>query len=228
MSVRNIYQRVLAVIEEGKAVDKNGQMTSGASFSFHRVDDVLSHLRPFLAKNGIHFSYTVLQCDDLLREYEKTYKGQTDKKIERTTIKHVECRLTNVHDPSDQIVGVEVGYGIDPQDKGPGKATSYAVKTWLLNVFSLRGQPDENTVRSRDGQISPEQVKEIRDMIAYAFTDEEAVNRYVGIESLENMKLSSFGIVRRDLQKKIDLAESKRQERTDAQQSVAPKETKTF
>lgn len=222
MSEKNIYQRVNDVIAEGKVVEKNGSMTSGGTFKFHKVDDVLAHLRPFLVKNGIKFCYSVVEHEYIPRDYKKQYNGKDEDKFERTTVKHVECRLINIHNPEDMIVGREIGYGIDPQDKGPGKATSYAVKTWLLNEFLLRGQPDENTVTTRDGVISKEQVSEVRLLLDRAFTEEETFLAYLGVESLEDMQLSKLAIAKRDLMKKADKLDETRRKKSEAVQSVAP------
>lgn len=142
MSEPNIYQRLNQIIQRGKAVPKDGEMSGpGGNYKFQRADDIVSHLRPELAQHGIAFEHSVTAHSIEHREVE-TSKGT---RTERVTVKTVKCRLVNVDEPSDFIEGEEVGYGIDSQDKGPGKATSYAIKTWLLNVFMLRGQPDEES-----------------------------------------------------------------------------------
>ena len=52
----------------------------------------------------------------------------------------------NVDNPQERmIVGDYVGYGIDSQDKGPGKAYSYAIKYILLKTFGiLTGEDDQD------------------------------------------------------------------------------------
>src|SRR5574343_346456 len=48
----------------------------------------------------------------------------------------------NVDEPSDRVTINAFGYGIDPQDKGPGKAVSYAVKYAYLKAFALETGDD--------------------------------------------------------------------------------------
>jgi hypothetical protein len=55
-------------------------------------------------------------------------------------------RFVNVDQPSDFVDVPCLGFGIDTQDKGPGKAVSYAVKYALLKALGLEtgDDPDED------------------------------------------------------------------------------------
>jgi hypothetical protein len=57
-------------------------------------------------------------------------------------------RFVNVDDPQDFFDVETFGYGLDDQDKGPGKAMSYAVKYALLKTLGLEtgDDPDEDQV----------------------------------------------------------------------------------
>jgi hypothetical protein len=57
-------------------------------------------------------------------------------------------RFVNVDEPSEWIDVESFGYGLDDQDKGPGKAMSYAVKYALLKTLGLEtgDDPDEDQV----------------------------------------------------------------------------------
>lgn len=187
MSTKNIYQRINEVLAEGLALPKTGQMTGGATYNFHQTDELLSFLRPILVRHGIAFSYSVEQHECL-----QVVEGG---KFTRTTkaIKMILCCDDN---PTDRIEGVEYGYGLDSQDKGPGKATSYAIKTWLLNIFMLRGQPDEDRLDSYDGFIGGETLDEIRELIAKTNADESKLLAVANADRIEHIKLSQIGIVR--------------------------------
>ena len=54
----------------------------------------------------------------------------------------VTLRFTNIDKPEDFISITCFGYGIDPQDKGPGKAVSYAVKYGILKTLCLETGDD--------------------------------------------------------------------------------------
>jgi hypothetical protein len=59
----------------------------------------------------------------------------------RTTA-NVDVQFTNVDEPEDHIIVPAFGFGIDPQDKGPGKAISYACKYAMLKTFVLETGDD--------------------------------------------------------------------------------------
>jgi hypothetical protein len=65
-------------------------------------------------------------------------------------------RFVNVDDRDDSIAVATAGYGIDDQDKGPGKAISYAVKYALLKTLGLESgdDPDEDQeTKHSDNQL---------------------------------------------------------------------------
>jgi hypothetical protein len=54
----------------------------------------------------------------------------------------IKLSLINADLPQDRIEVCAYGYGIDPQDKGVGKAVSYASKMALLKCFMLETGED--------------------------------------------------------------------------------------
>ncbi len=56
------------------------------------------------------------------------------------------CHFVNIDEPTDQYRIEFPGYGIDPSDKGVGKAISYAYKYAMLKAFSLEtgDDPDQD------------------------------------------------------------------------------------
>jgi len=61
---------------------------------------------------------------------------------EQKTIATVSLVITDIDTGEQTVVGKYVGYGIDPMDKGPGKAVSYAVKTAMLKTFMMNIKDD--------------------------------------------------------------------------------------
>lgn len=123
----NVEQRLLNVMAELSYVqrDRTAPKEIGG-FSFVSHDAVTAAVRPLLVKHGVLAVPTVV---DHLREGNQT-----------TLI--VEIAFINTDNPDDRCVVRSVGYGIDKQDKGPGKAYSYAVKYALLKTFSLETGDD--------------------------------------------------------------------------------------
>lgn len=93
---------------------------------------------------------------------------------EQKTIATVSLVITDVDTGEQTVVGKYVGYGIDPMDKGPGKAVSYAVKTAMLKTFMMNIKDDteadviQDTTQYlldslRKEKVSVESSKEVRD-----------------------------------------------------------------
>ena len=54
----------------------------------------------------------------------------------------LDIRFVNIDEPADYTDVPSFGFGIDSQDKGPGKAMSYAVKYALLKTLGLETGDD--------------------------------------------------------------------------------------
>ena len=121
---RNIYQRLHAVMGEVTYVQK--QRNKGMHFSTVSHDVVTAKVRPPLHKHGVIYHPINLT---------HTQNGN------RTEVS-LEVRFVNIDNPSDFVDVPGLGYGVDPQDKGPGKAISYAVKYALLKALGLETGDD--------------------------------------------------------------------------------------
>ena len=121
---RNVLQRINAVMTELDYLQK--EKKSGMQYSFVSHDKVTGAIRPLLVKHGI-------ACWPAAMEVKQ--EGN------RTQL---QCKVifANIDDPADHIEVESIGYGIDSQDKGPGKAISYAVKYAMLKTFALETGDD--------------------------------------------------------------------------------------
>lgn len=126
----NIYQRLHAVMEEVEYIQK--EKKNGMNYTIVSHDAVTAKVRPVLVKHRVIY-YPV--------KIDRTQDGN------RTQM-DVTVRFVNIDQPADFIDVACCGYGIDPQDKGPGKATSYAVKYALLKALGLEtgDEPDEQNI----------------------------------------------------------------------------------
>lgn len=123
-STLNILQRINAVMQELDYLQK--EKKSGMQYSFVSHDKVTGAIRPLLVKHGI-------ACWPAAMEVKQ--EGN------RTQL---QCKVifASIDDPADCIEVESIGYGIDSQDKGPGKAISYAVKYAWLKTFALETGDD--------------------------------------------------------------------------------------
>ena len=106
----NIHQRLAQAMRSVTYIQK--ERKAGMNYTIVSHDAVTAKVRPALLDAGI--VYYPVRC-------EHTHNGN-----------RAECSLTvrfvNIDEPGDFFDVPTFGYGIDPQDKGPGKAMSYAVK----------------------------------------------------------------------------------------------------
>jgi len=121
----NIYQRMHAVMKDIGYVQKSDK-TVNNQYRFVTHDAVTALVRKALVEHGI------VATTDILNHTQEGNRTEVDLMV----------RFVNVDEPSDSIAVKAFGYGIDPQDKGPGKAISYAVKYAYLKAFALETGDD--------------------------------------------------------------------------------------
>jgi len=124
---KNIHQRLHAVMQKCDYIQREAK--AGMRYKIVSHDKVTAYVRPVLVENGIVYYPVALT---------RQQNGN------RTEI-DLTVRFANIDEPGDFIDVVATGYGVDEQDKGPGKAISYAVKYCLLKALGLEtgDDPDE-------------------------------------------------------------------------------------
>lgn len=127
-TTKNLHQRLAAAMGKVDYIQK--EKKQGMRYSIVSHDSVTAKVRPALLAEGIIYHIVHLQ-------YEQ---------IGNRTHCLLTMRFVNIDNPDDCIDVMSFGYGIDDQDKGAGKAMSYAVKYALLKTLGLEtgDDPDEN------------------------------------------------------------------------------------
>lgn len=141
----NIYQRLLRCMEDVQYIQKESKKVNN-QYTFVSHDAVSKKCRPAFIDHG------VLPIPHVTRRENNGNRVEIDMSVE----------FVNVDDPQDRVTVESFGFGIDPQDKGPGKAMSYAYKYALLKALALETGDD------------PE-----RDMIPHDTTDPAEVSALV-------------------------------------------------
>ncbi len=138
----------LTYIQKGDA-KVNGQ------YRFVSHDDVAEKVHPMLVKHRVLALPTTLE---------------TAQEGNRTVVK-LRVFFVNVDNPTDQFSVDFPGYGVDPSDKGPGKAISYALKYALLKTFCLEtGEDPDKESKSR---YEPPKCLEFDLLVPSTFTEAE-------------------------------------------------------
>jgi len=143
---KNIYQRLHNVMKEVKGVNKGATVDMpkfNTKYKYVTHDAVSKALHDPLVNNGIVLmtSVTDIQQDG-----------------NRTSITLV-MSFVNIDHPEDRVSVSFPGYGIDGQDKGVGKAISYAFKYGLLKTFCL--ETGDDVEKDNIDYVSPEEQKRI-------------------------------------------------------------------
>lgn len=141
----NIYQRMAAITAELKAVEKDLTVQTTKTSSYKAVSErgILDAVKPLEEKYGVYsfpVSREVLESNLIQNEtvYEDA-KGNmttTPKTSYMTRIKTV-YRFVNIDNPADFMETTTFAEGIDSQDKGSGKAMTYADKYALMKSYKI-------------------------------------------------------------------------------------------
>ena len=150
MSALNIYQRMAAITAELQTVAKNLNVETGKGKGYKAVSerDVIDAVKPLEAKYGV-YSYPASRrvLESAALESESEWNGKVTKKT--TFFERIETvyRFVNTDDPTDFIDTTTFAEGIDSQDKGSGKAMTYADKYALMKAYKIStgDDPDQTT-----------------------------------------------------------------------------------
>lgn len=150
----NLHHRILGIMKELDYVAK-GDKTVNGQYRFVSHDAVTAKLHPLLVKYGV----TIIPNMESM-----TQEGN------RTTVS-IRFTFVNADCPADNFTVQYFAQGIDPGDKGPGKAISYAYKYALLKTFCLEtGDDPDNDAKAA---YEPPKCQEFSTMIPAEYTQKD-------------------------------------------------------
>lgn len=197
MTKLNIAQRINAVMGEVDYIQKEEK--EGMKYRIVSHDAVTAKVRPILQKHGVVY-YP---------------RNMTVENVGNRTQSYFDVRFENIDDRSDFIDVATFGYGVDGQDKGPGKAMSYGVKYALLKVLGLETGDDPDTVQDASADFKPapmiedSQRDELQAMIeGYGFNILK-VCQHFKIASLKDIPADKFEVVKKYLNDAFDKKKAK-------------------
>lgn len=210
MSGKNIFQRISAVMQDVQYLAKDDQIEFGKTkYRAISEEKVTTTIRKSLITHGIVIV---------------PVKQEHSKDGVLTTV-DVTYRIQNIENENDYIEAVSSGTGVDTQDKGVGKAMTYAYKYLLLRTFAIPTGEDPDKISSAelDDRFSREQKVEyiddikkkvLLDSLAVVGSDIESTLKYfqkkypdTAPHSIDEITLEQFTPYIKALEKKKEAIE---------------------
>jgi len=153
----NIFEKMSAITTELGVVAKNLNVSAGKGNSYKAVSerDVLDSVKPLEAKYKV-YSYPVYRetVESEQLESESSYNGNVTKRTTFYTRLKTTYRFVNIEKPEEFIDTTVFSVGMDSQDKGDGKAMTYADKYALMKAYKISTGDDPDQDGSVDTDYS--------------------------------------------------------------------------
>ena len=165
----NLYQKIQQVSDEVKNIEKNTVVGTGNN-SYKAVADidVLLAVKKAETKYGlvsIPVKQELVRSDQVQKIGRDGYTTVTFADIVKMTL-----RIINIDNTTEFIEVESFGRGLDPGDKGFGKASTYARKYALLNAYKIATGEDPDEQAST--QMAVPTIDEKRNVVVnYMLTD---------------------------------------------------------
>lgn len=131
-----IHEALILVADEIGAIRKE-QQNKDQHYNFRGVDAVVNALHPLLVKHNVIVTPDVFEANYAIIP---TRSG-TNMNYARLTV-----RFTLTHEDGSSIYGSAQGEAFDSQDKASSKAMSVALRTFLLQTFTIpTDEPDPDS-----------------------------------------------------------------------------------
>jgi hypothetical protein len=186
----NLRQKLAEVRRRIGYVQKRG-FNERNNYSYVTAADLAGAVGDILADLGV---VIIPRLESIC--YEPNAGGRTE--LARSAQVVMAYTFTDV-DSGDEITTKVAGQGLDAGDKAPYKAMTGALKYALLQSFLLATGDDPEDERSNHGSgsggeslITPEQARQLRLLVEETETELERVLSYYKINSVEEMRESSY------------------------------------
>jgi hypothetical protein len=158
-SKTEIAKAIINVMKAVKGMEKNAKVGGNTSSSYNgtKDQDVKEVFNEALAKNGLCILPIGIEEETQLDRWDVEYNGQ--KQTKQSVFTKVKTKYLLLHESGQSIELAGYGHGIDSQDKGAGKATTYALKNCLLYSFltPVGKIDDTETTHSEEIKTPPKQ-----------------------------------------------------------------------
>ena len=133
--MENLSKAIIAVMNDVKGIEKSMTVGEGR-MSYKGVPDkeVKKIIGASMAKNGLSMLPIDVEASTKIERWEEAdYSGKI--KTKQSVFTEVKTKYLLLHTSGESLQISGYGHGVDSQDKGAGKATTYALKYALLYSF---------------------------------------------------------------------------------------------
>ncbi len=147
----SVYEKMLNVMSKVGYLNKDGFVETSKGNGYKALTDekVLTTIRPVLVEERLLMIPVKMdhrRTDEKVTAYDR--EGNKIERANRLTDVDMVFRFIDVDNPSDIVEVVSSGTGVDTQDKGIGKAQTYAKKYAILNSFLVPSGDDTDQISS--------------------------------------------------------------------------------
>lgn len=199
----NLYQRIQAVSNEIKNIEKNMTVGKG-SYAYKAVQDIDVVLEVKEAETKFGLVSIPVKQELVKTEVIRVQKTDGGESVNYVDIVKLTLRIVNIDNISEFIDVESYGRGLDPADKGFGKASTYARKYALLNAYKIATGEDPDKDKSKEQAILEPNAKKDA-VINYLMTDNvycRNILSYFNIGSVDDMNKNQIDTVFNNLKKK--------------------------
>lgn len=140
----SVVEAVAAITSEIGAVEKTRKKGAQVTYAFRGIDDVINAVNPLLGKHGVVI-VPRLESADYVEAIGYGKGGWTRTRV----LVHYD-----IHGPNGSTIsGAIAAEALDNGDKGPGKAMSYAYKTFVSQLFAI---PTDDPELDNEHRATPE------------------------------------------------------------------------
>jgi hypothetical protein len=150
-----LHEAIINVMSEVNYLQKDDTVGTGAS-SYKGISDekVRETIRKSMIVHGLYCMPVKIEKQTNVERWQEPDPYKKDViKTKQQVFTDIVFTFRVYHISGAYIEGVSNGHGIDSQDKAPGKAMTYAMKYFLLNLFMIPTGEDPDKIHSSQIEI---------------------------------------------------------------------------
>lgn len=154
--MENIAKAIIGVMKDIKNIEKNSNVGTGnASYKGVSDKDVKQKVGEAMQKHGLCILPIEVKPKTQIDRWEENTNFGV--KTKQSVFTEVETKYMLLHESGESIEIAGYGHGVDTQDKGAGKATTYALKYALLYAFMIPTGDIDDTDNTHSESIATPQ-----------------------------------------------------------------------